>query len=219
MRLLTQVLSESDRVRLDQHVANAERRTGAQIVLAVIDRCDVYAELPWKVFALGAAFGGLGASAADRIRPGWPADFNVLAALALALGVGAVGALLSVFAPGFARLFLDRHRAETEVRQYAESLFLSRELFATRGRTGILLLVGLFERQVFVRPDVGLKDRLSQEVLGELVAEMTARLARGRAVEALEEGVNRLEGALAGTAPVSAGENELPNGVVREVGP
>jgi len=30
-----------------------KKRTGAQIVLAVVDRSDVYAELPWKAFALG----------------------------------------------------------------------------------------------------------------------------------------------------------------------
>lgn len=39
------------------------------------------------------------------------------------LGAGAALGLLTIFAPPLARLFLDRLRAETEVRQYAQAMF------------------------------------------------------------------------------------------------
>ena len=53
------VLNNEERSRLNKDIADAEKRTGAQIVLAVIERSDSYAELPWKAFALGASIAGL----------------------------------------------------------------------------------------------------------------------------------------------------------------
>lgn len=47
---------------LDPRVAEVEKRTGVQIVVAVIEKSDSYPELPWKAFALGAAVAGLAVS-------------------------------------------------------------------------------------------------------------------------------------------------------------
>ena len=52
---MKRTLTDLERNGLDQRVAEAEKRTGAQVVLAVVKRSDTYAELPWKAFALGAA--------------------------------------------------------------------------------------------------------------------------------------------------------------------
>lgn len=195
-----------------------EKRTGAQIVLAVIERSDAYPELPWKAFALGTAVAGLAASVQEMVRPGWTSGSEALLAVVVALATGITGALLCVYVPVVARLFLDSHRASAEVRQYASSLFLSREMFATRRRTGILLLVSLFERRVVVLPDTGLVQRLSPDALQAVIARMTAALKKGQINRALEDGLSSLEDALAGTATGESGGNELPNGVVEEKG-
>ncbi|MBN1892906.1 hypothetical protein JW906_00345, partial [bacterium] len=155
------ILSSQDRKRLEERIADAEKRTGAQIVLAVIGRSDVYAELPWIAFALGASLAGLAVILADAFSNAWPSRSALLIQVASILGAGALPALLTVLIPGFARVFLAGHRAETEVQQYAESLFLRRELSATAGRTGLLLLISLFERRVVVLPDRGLDPRLA----------------------------------------------------------
>ena len=52
-------LTDDDRNRLDTLVIETEKRTNTQIVLAVIQRSDSYAELPWKAFALGASISSL----------------------------------------------------------------------------------------------------------------------------------------------------------------
>ena len=54
---MKQILSDSDRTLLDKHIAETEKQTGAQIVLASIMRSDSYAEIPWKAFAFGAPSG------------------------------------------------------------------------------------------------------------------------------------------------------------------
>jgi len=216
--IVKQILNDHERIRLDRRIADAEKRTGAQIVLAVIERSDTYSELPWKAFALGASLAGLSVSVLDLLRPGWTSGIAVLIAVVLLLAAGAAGALLCVSVPRFARLFLDAHRAEVEVRQYAESFFLSREVFATRRRTGVLMLVSLFERQVVVLPDTGLGQRLSKEALQRIIARMTIALASGQVARALEDGLSSLEEVLTVTVPGESGDNELADEIVEEKG-
>lgn len=216
---MKQNLSEQERRHLDQRVAYAEKLTGAQVVLAVIEKSDSYVELPWKAFALGAAGAGLAAALLNLLQPPWSPSLTMFFAVTTTLIGGAVCALLCVALPDFARLFLDAHRAEVETRQFAESLFLSREVFATRKRTGILLLVSLFEQRVVVLPDTGLRRRLNADVLQGIISRMAAPLASGQVGRALEAGLAGLEEVLGAGATAASGENELPNAIVEEDGP
>jgi putative membrane protein len=210
-------LDDRKRQELDRRVAEAERKTGAEIVLAVARRCDSYPELPWKAFALGAAVAGLGVCARSAFRPSWTPDADLWLAVAATLAAGAVSALLSVLFPPFARLLLDRHRAEGEATQYAQALFSSRNLAATKGRNGVLLLVGLFERRVVVLPDAGIAKRLDPATTAGIAAAMTSAMKASGVAGALEAGLARLEEALAATAPVGgATADELPNRLIEE---
>jgi putative membrane protein len=120
--------------------------------------------------------------------------------------------------PWFARIFLNAHRSEMEVRQYAESLFLSRQLFATNKRSGILLLVSLFERQVIILPDTGISTLLSREVMQDIISLMTPFLASGLVTRALEEGLKKIEEILVIAATGEAAENEIPDKIIEEKG-
>jgi putative membrane protein len=215
---MKQILTDKERSHLDRRIADAEKRTGAQIVLAVIARSDSFAELPWKAFALGVSIAGLFVFLLEMLWPVWTSDTTVLLAVTMTLAAGAVCALTAVYLPGFARLFLSSHRAEAEVRQYAESLFLSRELFATRERTGILVLISLFERQVIVLPDTGVSRRLIRDAMEEIISLMLPSLNSGRIARALEDGLERLAEILAVTATGESAENELPDDIIEEKG-
>lgn len=48
-------LSDTDRTLLDKRIAETEKQTRTQIVLASVLRSDSYAEIPWKAFASGAS--------------------------------------------------------------------------------------------------------------------------------------------------------------------
>lgn len=216
------ILTEEESTRLDGRVVEAEKRTGAQIVLAVVERSDSYPELPWKAFALGASLAALAAFAPGFLLPWRTPHAGVLVAMAGMLAVGGACALLTVFLPGFARLFLSGYRSEAEVRQYAESLFVQRELFATRKRTGVLFLVSLFEGRAVLLPDSGLAGRLTGETTRSVVGPMTPSVVRNRTGRALEEGLERLCRVLGGDVPEvprGAGDDELPDRVIEEKGP
>ncbi len=215
---MRRVLSNKERNFLEKRIAQAEKLTGAQIVLAVIERCDSYAEIPWKAFALGAAMAGFLIFVFDLLYSQWCSPVLILTSVFLILLAGIFTALLSMYIPGFARFFLAAHRAETEVRQYAESLFLSRELYATRHRTGALLLVSLFEHQIILLPDKGLKRRLQQKAMQVIIEQMKPSLSSGQVARALEIGLIKLAEILALKKGGKKRKNELANIIIEEKG-
>lgn len=210
-------LSDHDRSRLNVHVDETEKRTRTQIVLTVIQRSDTYAELPWKAFALGASVAGLLLLLIDWWLYDWYAHVTPLITMVGVLACGALLALLTVMIPRFSRYLLSDYRAEVEVQQYAKSLFLDRELFATRKRTGILLLVSLFERRVVILADKGLDERLKEDDVQNIIATMTPLLKRKQISQAFDAGLDQLSHILTTTAP-DAGDDELPNEIIEEEG-
>lgn len=218
---MKEFLSDYDHGRLDKRIAEVEKRTNAQIVLAVIKRSDSYAELPWKAFALGASIAGLLIFIIDLTVSYWISHVVMLITVAAILSAGTFFAILTVFAPRVARLFLSAYRAETEVRQYAESLFLDKELFATSRRTGILILVSLFEKQIIILPDKGLSARLSKDAIQEIILKMTMPLKQNDIASAMGVGLEQLSEALGASDAGKSGEaskNELSNDIIEEKG-
>jgi putative membrane protein len=203
--------------QLNQAVRDLEHRTGVQIVTAVVDKADAYPEIPWKAFALGSAASALGVLAWQALRPVLLAP---LAQSVSVLGIGAAAALATIFWPAFARLFLDAPRAAGETEQYARALFLERQIFDTPARTGILLLVTLFEHRVIVLPDSGVGRRLDPSALHPVVARMTGLLRRGDRFAALVQGLAVLETALttAGFTAEGPRDNSLPDNLIQRKG-
>ncbi len=133
------------------------------------------------------------------------------------LASGALLALLTVMFPRFAKYFLSGYRAEAEVQQYAKSLFLDRELFATRNRTGILLLVSLFERRIVILSDKGLDAQVKEEDRSAMIAAMTPFLKRKQISQAFDAGLDSLS-SLVTTTSRETTINELPDEIIEEEG-
>lgn len=211
-------LSESERREIGERAARIEARTGAQLVAAVVGKCDAYPEIPWKAFALAASMTALVAVLSWQQGALAAASLQGLVAVVLCfLGAGAVAALATVFFPPFARLFLDPARRDAEVRQYAESFFLARDLVRTRQRSAVLLLIGLFERSVVILPDSGVRARVDAAELAAVIARMTPPLAAGRIAPALLDGLDALETLLAAKGFAGAGD-EIGEEVIEEQG-
>lgn len=215
---MKRILTNKERSLLERRIAATEKITGTQIVLAVIEKCDSYAEIPWKAFALGAAVAGFLIFVFDLLYSQWCSPTLVMISVFIILIAGIFTSLLSLYIPSFARFFLAEHRAETEVRQYAESLFLSRELYATRRRTGVLLLVGLFEHQIILLPDKGLNRRLHQKAMQKIIEQMKPSLVSEQVARALEIGLIKLAEILALKKGGKKRKNELANIIIEEKG-
>jgi putative membrane protein len=212
-------LTKGEADAIEARVAPVEARTGAQVVAAVVAKSDVYVELPWKAFALGAALAGLVVVALGWARVEW-VTARALMDTVVILGAGAASALAAIFVPAYARLFLRATRRESEVGHHARLLFLRHELFRTRGRNGILILVSRFERQVEVVADVGLRDRLQEKDWAGVIARMTPLLASSRVADALLAGLGAVEELLVarGLQGPPASGDELPDRPLEEAG-
>lgn len=203
---------------IEQRIAAIEARTGVQVVVALIGRCDAYPEIRWKAFALGVALAALAVVGADVARVAWTPQ--PIAAIVAILAVGATSALLAQLAPWYGRLFVRHNRAEAETRDYAEAMFLERGLFATEARSTVLVLAGLFERAVVVHPDTGIAKRVDERDWQRVVEAITPLLARGERAAALEAGLQALAGVLERVrSPLPAGAgNVVPDRPIQERG-
>lgn len=212
------VLSENDKDLLEEKIAKAEARTRSQIVLATVRRSDSYMDIPWKAFALGASVSVLLALLGNLLFLSWSQGFALLITVIVMLSTGAAMALMTVLVPAFARLFLNGNRAETETRQYAESLFLSRELFSTRHRTGILLLISIFEKKVVILPDKGICDRVSNDEIQKTIALMKAPLGRNEFRQSMEIAIDEFTRLIEPLTGDDTTGNELSNRIIEEKG-
>lgn len=193
------LLTKAEADAVEARVRAIEASTGAQVVVAIVGRSDVYHGLRWRAFAFGAAIAAFALVASDLLRPDWiTAHAALFAALAI-LGGGAVLALLAHFSPAFARYFLQRDRAHTEVRKHAQAIFLERQLFATMERNAVLILASLYERVVVVWPDTGYRDRVAATKWRRVVDPMLAPMRAQRTSDAVTAGLAALEALLVET--------------------
>lgn len=207
-------LSDQDREGLAFRVTMLERRTGAQVVTAVVARSDSYPEAPWAAFSLGTALSALAIATCSIVAQPWEGSFPVLTGMAVMLACGGIPALLAVYCEPVARLFTDRLRRRAEVGQHARALFFDRGLDRTRGRIGILLLVSAFEREVVLLSDDGYEGKVDAAHWQQLTQRVALLMRHRGAVAAVHAGLDGLEALLLMHGFHEAGAaNELPNAI------
>jgi len=172
----------------------------------------------WKAFALGAALTALAVAVGDLVRPDWVTSAAIVTSIVAILAVGALCALASVYLPGFARLFLRDSRAALEAQQYAKVQFLDRQLFATRERTAILVLVAMLERRVVILTDTGLRDAVPAAEWDAVIARMIAPLRAHAPRDALLAGLDAIGDLLSAKGIVRGDGNAFADVPVEEAG-
>lgn len=198
-----------DIAKIEQRIAAVERTTGAQVVVAIVGRSDRYPEAKWRAFALGVALAALAVVVLDIGQRSWIPVHGGLASSAIVLATGALSWLATHYIDALARLFVRPGRARAEVRQHAEVLFLSRELFATPQRRAILLMASRFERRVVVVPDVAYRGRIDHAEWEGVVAATVPGLRSGDAGAAFLDGLAALETLLLGKGFAGPGDKSL----------
>ena len=185
-------LSQEERQQINALVARFEADTGIQAVAAVTDKADAYPDIPWKAYAIGSALGALAAALNPFLVSGWSHASIIALDAMLILATGALLSLLAAFVPAFGRIFLDRVRAQVEALQYAQALFLEREIFRTRDRRAVLVVMCRFERLGVILADSGLTQYAPATAMGELGKFTGTLLARGAVVPAFEAAFSRI---------------------------
>jgi putative membrane protein len=99
-------------------------------------------------------------------------------------------------------------------------LFLRHELFKTRERNGVLILVSCFERRVEILADTGLHRCVAEREWRPIIARMTPLLRERRFAEALLAGLGATGELLAakGLKPAPGAGDELRDRPIDESG-
>ena len=178
------LFSEADRQAIAEAARRAEGATSGEIVPYVVGACDAYPLVAWKAAVLGALVGLVGGAAVHFFGGFWGGSvwlWVILPSVAGAL----VCPLAARLSDPLRRWLVGERMLDLRVRQRAEAAFLDEEVFATRERTGILILVALFEHRVVVLGDAGINRAVADGAWEGIVSRVISGIREGRPSEAL----------------------------------
>ncbi|MFT4255105.1 MAG: TPM domain-containing protein [Caulobacter sp.] len=227
---MSMILSQADQDRIAQAVRAAEAATVGEIRCVIAPRVAPERPAPVLAWAAGAALlipafallAGLRPEALTRLFGGWSVghaaaqDGAILSALLvhLALQAGVFVAAAMLLSIPAIRLRLPAGESPARrVRRAAEAFFLSSDLRATRGRTGVLIFAALAEHRVEVLADEGIHGLAPEDAWSGVVADLVTGLKAGAVADGFVAAVGRAGTILAEHAPRDGGEdrNELPD--------
>ena len=208
------LFTSKDQERIAAAVGKAESRTSGEIVPVIIGRSSGYRTSLCKAAMIGVLpglavhewllFGG------DTWgRPVWM-DGQLLPLMMIAGAV--ITALLVNYVPYLQRLLIpERETWSGPSMRRAKESFLDSEVFLTRERTGILLLVSLFEHRVEVLGDTGINAKVEPEDWADVIADVVSGIRSGDPVSGLESAILRCGALLekAGVERRDDDQNEL----------
>ncbi|HEX6244344.1 MAG TPA: TPM domain-containing protein [Polyangiales bacterium] len=200
------ILSDADKQRIEAAVAAAEQKTAAEFVVVRVAASDAYAGVRWFAAGLFAlTISAALALAFPVLRAGEVLGLQLLLAL-LAFWITGRPALLRGLTPEA----LKREAVE----RAARLAFLEHTLFATRERTGVLILVSEQEHHVAILGDEGIHQRVQELGWQQHVDTIVKAIHAGKAADGVCEVIAALSEVLAHGVSVRADDvNELPNRV------
>lgn len=180
----SKLFSESDLARIKGAVKQAEGETSGEIVPYVVEMSDTYEIAEWRAGLLSGVMALAMFTAVRRFTEVWlPFDFVEMALVVML--ASAAGTLLTHFIPALQRFFAGRHLIDMRVRQRATQAFVAEEVFATRGRTGILIFLSLLEHKVIVMGDSGINASVKQSEWDGVVQIIVKALKEGKPADGL----------------------------------
>ena len=211
-------LTDHDKVRISEAVRAAESRTSAEIVPMLVARSGLYRDAQHRT-GLALAFlvlTGLLMGEAIWLPWGWHAA-NAAWLIVATLSAYAVGAWAGTCDPVI-RAVTSTERLHGKVLLRAERAFALHGISQTRERTGVLLMVSLLEREVYLLPDSGIGSRISPAQWNGVVEAVVAQLKAGDIAGGFCAGIERCGAIFAEVCPAPPGNNpdELPNRLVQD---
>ncbi len=204
--------SSADLDAIRSAVAAQEKESAAEIVPCFVERSGLYESALWRAGVLAFMIVFLGAHIILQSARVWyaPAEWEVIgASLVVALVFAGCVSLI----PALVRFFAGRAALDRAVRSRAVQAFLEEEVFRTESRTGVLVFLSLFERNIHILADTGLSGKIPQAEWDQVVKGMIDRIRSGERGRAIVEAVERC-GALIqkhGLRPGRTNANELPD--------
>ncbi len=197
--------------QIQNTVQETEKKISGEIVPVFLQQSDSYRETYWKSICIFTSIAMMAIVAREFF---WKQIiFYTPLDIVLILGISIIVGFLTTYIPSYKRLLIGKSTMQERVTQAAESLFLQENVMETKHRTGILILLSLFERTVFIKADKGIAEKVSQEEWDDIIAQITATIKQGKQAKAITNAIEYC-GILIekhGFVIASDDTNELPN--------
>lgn len=200
-------LTGSEKQQLRDAIRQAEARTSGEIVTVIAGASGDYFYYPTLWAALLAIV-------APLVPMALTVSFAPLGIIELQLLVFVLLALAFRWPP-LKRYLVPRAVKQQYCARRAREQFLAQNLHTTRGRTGVLLYVSVFEHHVELLADAGIHAKVPTGTWDGVVANFTRQVKAGQVAGGFNEAVAAIGRELAGHFPAEgANPNELPDHLI-----
>jgi len=180
--------AELDRIKSAVHTA--EDKISGEIVPVFVEKSGFYSIANYRAAFASAALAFLLIIFSDRYMPAL-AIYDPLLIFLVVILFGVVGGFASQFVPLVQKIFVAQQHLDRSTKQRAETLFLQEEVFNTRHRTGIMIFISFFEREVIVMADRGISKVVEQKEWDKIVQTIIQNIKKGKVIEGIESAILR----------------------------
>jgi putative membrane protein len=186
--------TENDLLRIKSAVKEAEQKISGEIVPVIVEKSGNYAIANYKGSLIGASIAFLFMIMVDRYiihDAGATLYYDPIFIFFVVVLGGVAGAIVPNFIGPIMRGLVGQQQFDHITKQRAENAFLEEEVFNTRHRTGIMIFVSFFEREVIVMADRGISKVVDQKQWDKIVDDLVSNIRAGKIVEGLEKSIKR----------------------------
>ena len=187
-------LPKSSQEKITNAVSEAEKKINAEIVPVFMISSDDYTEAKLRGAILTSTLFALGILIYDHLM-GWyqffllKNDWLFVASIGVA---GILGYLSFGYIPVLKKLMISKQKLQQRSSAMAERVFGEYKLFETKGRTGVLIFVSLFEHSIEIVPDKGLKEKIADDEWHKAINDMKPALKARKFDEAFVQSIARI---------------------------
>jgi putative membrane protein len=179
--------------RIKDAVKQAEDKISGEIVPVFVEKSGYYNIANYRAAFGMAALAFLAIIIIDRYIPTLElhALYDPVLIFLIVILAGIFGALVSHFIDPIKRWMLNQTHLDQATKKRAENAFLEEEVFATRHRTGIMIFISFFEREVIVMADRGISKVVEQKEWDNIVKVIIEKIRTDKVAEGLESAIKR----------------------------
>ena len=182
--------SQKDLDRIKAAVHTAEGKISGEIVPVFVEKSGFYSIAIYRGFLVLAGLSFLSIIIFDRYIP-LLAIYDPLLIFLFVTLAGLIGSLATNYIDPLKRLLMSQTHLDQATRKRAENAFLEEEVFATRHRTGIMIFISFFEREVIVMADRGISKVVEQKEWDKMVRGITENIRMGKVADGIEAAILR----------------------------
>ncbi len=179
-----------DLERIKAAVRKAEEKISGEIVPVFVERSGYYTIANYRGAMIASALVFLIIIVLDRRIPALAIYDPLFIFVAVVLG-GLIGAIVTHSLDPLKRVMLSQTHMDQATRKRAENAFLEEEVFNTRHRTGIMVFISFFEREVIIMADRGISKVVDQKEWDHMVRNIVENIRMGKVTEGIEDAILR----------------------------